>query len=175
MTKEEIHQMEIANCKCCLLAEVMKDCKACKFNHALAEKNNTVSTQGKEDRKMKTFQFYGVDNNCYKLDDKVWEAIEDENDGYRSYLESIEVKEKTDDLIFFSTPLATVQVKEVNDGYKRGWQLEDIQNGHVWLFVGTETYDDYYPCFRFEYTPMDSKSYNSNGTRKSSWELFITE
>lgn len=52
MTKEEIHQMEVSACKTCLLADRMKDCKACKFNHALDEKNNnTVSTQGKEEIK----------------------------------------------------------------------------------------------------------------------------
>ena len=48
MTKEEIHQMEVANCKCCLLADRMQDCKACKFAHALAEKNNNTVSQGKE-------------------------------------------------------------------------------------------------------------------------------
>lgn len=51
MSKEEIHRMEVANCKCCLLAEAMKDCKACKFSHALQEKDNTVSTQEKEETK----------------------------------------------------------------------------------------------------------------------------
>lgn len=51
MSKEEIHQMEVANCKCCLLAAAMKNCKACKFAHALQEKDNTVSTQGKEETK----------------------------------------------------------------------------------------------------------------------------
>lgn len=49
MSKEEIHQMEIANCKCCLLTEAMKDGKTCKFAHALAEKNNNTVSQGKED------------------------------------------------------------------------------------------------------------------------------
>ena len=34
-------QLEIANCKACTLGAMMKDCKACKFNHAL--KVNTVS------------------------------------------------------------------------------------------------------------------------------------
>jgi len=35
MTQEERDSMYIANCKCCTLAEVMKDCKACKFSIGL--------------------------------------------------------------------------------------------------------------------------------------------
>lgn len=52
MNDKEKKEFYIANCKCCLLAEKMKDCKVCQFNIGLAEKNNnTVSTQGKEETK----------------------------------------------------------------------------------------------------------------------------
>jgi hypothetical protein len=42
MTTDERTKMERANCETCLLSQAMKDCKACKFNHAL--KIDTAST-----------------------------------------------------------------------------------------------------------------------------------
>lgn len=51
MNEKEKIAFYIANCKCCLLAEVMKTCPLCKFNIGLSEKDNTVSTQGKEETK----------------------------------------------------------------------------------------------------------------------------
>ena len=100
----------------------------------------------------KRFGFYGVDNNCFKLGRKVYEAIEDEDDGYRSYLHSIEVVKV--DGIFFKKPLAYVEVKSTGDGdYFEGYWLEDTKDGHVWLRVGTDNADDYYPYFVFEYQP----------------------
>lgn len=38
MSEQEQIEMHIANCKCCLLADVMKNCAACRFNIGLAEK-----------------------------------------------------------------------------------------------------------------------------------------
>jgi hypothetical protein len=43
MTQEEKIKMEVATCRICSLATIMKACKACRFNHAL--KIDTVSTQ----------------------------------------------------------------------------------------------------------------------------------
>lgn len=95
--------------------------------------------------------FYGVDNNCFKLGDRVFEAVEDESDGYRSYLGSVEVRDPSG-LIFFRTPLASVRVVEVDDNYAEEYQLVD-DGGHVWLRFGTNNCDDYYPYFVFEYQP----------------------
>jgi len=95
----------------------------------------------------KRFGFYGVDGNCFKLGRDVYEAIEDEDDGYRSYLNSIE---KVDfDGIFFKQPLGTIEVKMTDDWY----YLEDVKDGHIWLRVGTDDTDDYYPYFVFDYQP----------------------
>jgi len=38
MTDKEKIEMYIANCKCCMLAECMKNCPICLFNIGLAEK-----------------------------------------------------------------------------------------------------------------------------------------
>jgi hypothetical protein len=41
--------------------------------------------------KDKVFDFYGVCDNCFKINNFVFEAVEDPSDGYRSYLESIQL------------------------------------------------------------------------------------
>jgi hypothetical protein len=98
----------------------------------------------------KVFKFYGVYDQMFKLNQYVFEAIEDENDGYRSYLESIE--HITDEnLVFLNKSFADVRVVEDKSGNFEGYVLEDVDTGHVWLRVGTDGTDDYYPYFVFEY------------------------
>lgn len=99
------------------------------------------------------FDFYGVCSNEFKLDDTVFEALEDESDGYRSYLASIE--RTVSQGIFFKMPLARVKVVESSSrrGTFEGWSLVDVEDGHEWLCVGTDYCDDYYPCFTFDYQP----------------------
>ncbi len=104
-----------------------------------------------EDLLGKKFGFYGVDNNCFKLGRKIYEAIENEDDGYRSYLDSIIVVNI--DGIFFNKPLATVEVKAIEFNDFDGYVFEDTKDGHVWLRVGTDYCDDYYPIFIFDYQP----------------------
>lgn len=119
----------------------------------------------------KTFKFYGVCGNCYKLDNTVWEAFEDESDGYRSYLGSIEQSRKEG--IFFPDPVAEVEVVNVDDTEGctfKGWELVDVDYNHVWLQVGTSNYDDYYPCFVFNYSPRPPEC-----SKRCSWEEFIKE
>lgn len=97
------------------------------------------------------FLFYGVCNYRFKLNDTVWEVIEDESDGYRSMLGSVEVtSSKTD--IFFREPLAIISVTE--DPEAEGFCLIDAENGHIWLRFGTDNAEDYYPKFYFNYEPM---------------------
>jgi len=112
---------------------------------------------------MKTFKFYGVCGNCYKLDDTVFEAIEDPSDGYRSYLSSIELVIEHQNVTFSRMPLAFVNV--VPNGSIDGWNLKDAVDGHIWLEIGTDHTDDYYPFFIFRYTPKEPLS---------EWEKFIS-
>lgn len=95
--------------------------------------------------------FYGVDNNFFKLGKKVYEAIEDPDDDYRSYLGSIEASDRKD-LIFFKQPVAKVEVIVSVGGYR----LVD-DSGHIWLDIGTDYSDDYYPCFFFTYYPKQKE------------------
>lgn len=103
----------------------------------------------------KIYAFYGVDNLWFKLDDKVYLAVEDDDDGYRSYLGSVEVANYhlEGDLIFFQKPIAFVRVVRENSGEKENIALIDVEDGHRWLEVGTDYADDYYPMFMFEYFP----------------------
>lgn len=97
--------------------------------------------------------FFGVYGNQFKLNDKVFEALEDPSDGYRSYMGTIATTEA--DSIFFPNPLAAVKVVKWEEQEDRadepfdGYAIIDVFDGHVWLVFGTEYYDSYYPCFRF--------------------------
>jgi len=105
-------------------------------------------------QKGRYYNFYGVDGNRFKIGSEVFEAIEDECDGYRSYLGSIEVKDKSE--IFFKTAIARVTVTEEDyDGF-RGYCFTDA-TGHCWLKIGTNEMYDYYPCFVFHYEPKQPK------------------
>jgi len=105
----------------------------------------------------------GVDSNafCLKFEGKryAFEAIEDESDGYRSMME--EVRPTTiKGHVFFREPVAQVKVEKVTGAsldrrYSElnGYVLRDVKSGHIWLAIGTESYDDYYPCFKVDYEP----------------------
>jgi hypothetical protein len=96
------------------------------------------------------YKFYGVDSNCFKLNDTIYEAVEDPDDGYRSCMEELRVVAEPDNLIFHSLPLANVLMQEEDEDIDL---LVDADTGHVWLRYGTDYSDSYYPCFVFEYTP----------------------
>jgi len=105
--------------------------------------------------------FYGVDCNSFKLDNCVFEAVEDNSDGYRSMLSDIRMKDDVEGLIFFRTPLARVRVEDASDYLRysfqqpdepfEGYKLVDVVDGHVWLTFGTEYGDSYYPSFTYYY------------------------
>lgn len=97
------------------------------------------------------YAFYGVYNNCFKLGDVIFEAIEDPDDGYRSFLETITIS--SDHGIFSKRPLAYVQIRTCNDSDYEGYCLYSPETNHQWLWVGTENTHDYYPYFSFTYTP----------------------
>lgn len=108
----------------------------------------------------KRFGFYGVDGNRFKLGRWVFEALEDEEDGYRSHLKDIERRDHSD-AIFFKRVLAVVKVIEFEEteGYgDEGWRFVDVKDGHVWLEIGTNNVDDYYPCFYFRYNAKEEHS-----------------
>lgn len=100
--------------------------------------------------------FYGVCDTVFKLGDLIFHAVEDPFDGYRSYLNSINItnSDEARDTIFFHTPVARVQVWEgTGPNDFEGYEFRDISDGHCWLRIGTAHTDDLYPWFVFEYNP----------------------
>ena len=116
------------------------------------------------------FKFYGAHSCMFKLDSITLEAIEDPNDGYRSYLNSIVITKEEEGTPggFFKTPLANVRIVSVSDPKKvdysdytdgfEGWAFIDADDGHIWLVVGTSNTNDYYPGFTFDYRPKKGKA-----------------
>ena len=109
--------------------------------------------------------FFGVDGNCFKIGKQVWEAVEDQSDGYRSMLDCVRTSAARH--IFFSKAVDKVRLREATDeqivepGYSRdGHRLYQLvaEDGHVWLQFGTENLNDYYPGFVFWYRPRGGHS-----------------
>lgn len=88
---------------------------------------------------------------CFKLDDIVFCAVEDPDDGYRSYLKSVVVADNVTNLTFAPDPLLSVKIEARPALGEGGFALVDALSNKVILAVGTSDYDDYYPCFVFEY------------------------
>ena len=102
----------------------------------------------------KFYSFYGCDNNLFKLGEIVFEAVEDPDDGYRSYLDCV-ISKKSDAGIFPNRILANVQIKQDSSD-------DEIHNlidkdGHIWLTFGADRNDAYYPYFVFRYTPKETQ------------------
>jgi hypothetical protein len=107
----------------------------------------------------KTVDLYGVDGNCFKIgiegNTLVFEALEDEDDGYRSCMGSVEIK-NPEGLIFFDKPVArgTVRENESSIADLEGYSIVD-EDDHEWLVFGTNYMDSYYPCFVFAWQAKD--------------------
>ena len=134
-----------------------------------------------------TYDFYGVDGDCFCIGVNgtriVLQAVNDPDDGYRSFLSCFRVREVGK--IFFGTPLARVtlteggtstrsyvdcwdengkrreytaeQLRKISQDFS-GWILKDADTGHVWLTFGTDYGEDYYPCYTFRYTPDEKQT-----------------
>ncbi len=121
------------------------------------------------------FLFYGVSNYMFKLDDVVYEAVEDPIDGYRSCMEEIRVVLGTSAKSepFYREPITIVQVEKDDGACCTGYKLEDVEHDHVWLRFGTNDADDYYPCFYFNYTPMLIPKTRKPKPQKSTPERYL--
>ena len=114
-----------------------------------------MATKGFKLLEGKEFYFYGVNENKFKIDDLVFEALEDPNDGYRSSLGAIVVIGDTD--IYHKRPLAKVKMVYDDSGDDLLYKLIDVDIGYVWLTVGTGEFGDYYPYFIFRYKPDETQ------------------
>jgi hypothetical protein len=101
--------------------------------------------------------FYGVDNHSFRvgrgIDVRTFEAMEDEDDGYRSFMGAVE---RRADGVFFARPVSKVSLRKEANRYYRDYPMYELvdETGHVWLRFGTDTTDEYYPFFVFDYSPL---------------------
>jgi len=109
----------------------------------------------------KKYKFYGVHDTTFKIGPHLFEAVEDESDGYRSYLECINAV-KDERLVFMRRSFATVVVIDVTEDHFDGYALVDVDTGHWWLRFGTDNCDDYYPLFTFTYKTPEQKGLESH-------------
>ena len=89
----------------------------------------------------------------FRLDGKVYTAVEDPSDGYRSSMDKIFV---SDDEIANSFPPCKVLARmKGRTEYSNNETLEciDCITGKIVLEVGTDNYDDYYPSFVSNFHP----------------------
>jgi hypothetical protein len=106
--------------------------------------------------------FHGAESQAFMVDGVAFEVLEDPDDGYRSHMAGVMARSGKG-YSFYEKPFATVRIEKINIEEREagsvermhGYQLIDVKDGHVWLVFGTEWYDDYYPMFRFQYTPKD--------------------
>jgi len=88
----------------------------------------------------------------FRLDGRVYTAIEDPNDGYRSSMRNIFVSDATMSNSFEPIEVLARMSETYGDNIL---ELVDCLNGKVVLRVGTENSDDYYPSFVSDWRPKD--------------------
>lgn len=106
--------------------------------------------------KVKKYSDYLEDANVirFRLDGKVYTAVEDPSDGYRSSMEKLFVSDAAMTNVF--APVKVLARMSGNGDYGQvndTLELLDCANGKTILRVGTDNTDDYYPCFISEWSP----------------------
>lgn len=86
----------------------------------------------------------------FRIGDLTFEAVEDENDGYRSSLDEVKLINKN----IRPTFREEVTIQSCDTGYFNGIQLVNTI-GKAVLVIGTDNYEDYYPVFVFDYQPLN--------------------
>lgn len=98
--------------------------------------------------------FGGHFENCgvclFTLDGITYKAVENPDDGYRSYMDELEISDVAPRYSFDGVDvICYMQENDYNDILV----IRDAYNGKIILEVGTEMYDDYYPVCHFLYQP----------------------
>lgn len=96
----------------------------------------------------------------FTLDGITYKAVEDPEDGYRSYCKELEVSEVPPRYSFSGVAVLCSMKEDSRDEKNDVLVIRDAINGKVILEVGTMNYDDYYPYAHFEYNP-ENMSCNS--------------
>lgn len=91
----------------------------------------------------------------FRLDGKVYAAVEDPDDGYRSRMDKFYVSETNMNNVF--APCKVLARMSSDDQYQKNDTLEliDVVTGRIVLRAGTDNTDDYYPYFVSEWNPQN--------------------
>ena len=94
----------------------------------------------------------------FKFDNILWQAVEDDMDGYRSMLDYVLYADNLLQKKFISCKnLARVTLENIDNteegGDFAGYVLKDVKDGHIWLRIGTNYMDEWYPCIVFQHIP----------------------
>lgn len=81
------------------------------------------------------------------IDGVTYCADEDPDDGYRSYLSSIDILSNEKPNVTFEPQCVVIT------GYEDGIQILNIKTGEPILLLYTDRKEDYYPCCTFVYNP----------------------
>ena len=120
------------------------------------------------------FDFHGAQGALVRLNNVVYEFLEDPDDGYRSHLGAVRTTPASDHTGFFPNPIAKVILVSTDDqdSWPEGWTpppeepyhdgpfsgffFIDAVDHHIWAQIGTEYHDSYYPCMVTHYSPKQS-------------------
>ena len=91
-----------------------------------------------------------VNSIAFKLDDITYLAVEDPSDGYRSYMDNLEITENTISNEFEAIEVMCRMSDVADDNVL---EMYDAKTTLTVLRIGTENTDDYYPYCVFEYKP----------------------
>jgi hypothetical protein len=89
----------------------------------------------------------------FVLDGKVYTALEDEDDGYRSSLRSLTEGGAVSNLFAPQRVLCSMQTEGKHGGVDDILVMRDVVTGKEVLSVGTDNTDDYYPSFVANFHP----------------------
>lgn len=95
--------------------------------------------------------YLNTDTNRFQIGSCIFEAIENPDDGYRSMMDEIVLV--TDQAQKIGSPLASIEITKSSDNSFDGYKIVDLEDSHIWLKIGTDESDSYYPYFVFEWTP----------------------
>ena len=92
----------------------------------------------------------------FKLDDTTYRAVEDPQDGWRSYLQDLQIISRDPEFVFSPVSVfCSMDDKDSDDVL----YIYDSNTGKEILAIGTRDIDDWYPCCIMEYHPENMKSY----------------
>lgn len=100
--------------------------------------------------------YYGVETCAvclFTIDGVTYKAVENQDYGYRSFCEELEVSEKKPRYSFAPVEVACSMMESTAYSENDVLVIRDLKNGKTILQVGTTSCDDYYPYCLFEYTP----------------------